>query len=50
MQELSIPRCSKSGNGGKRTSIAELGPAGQTKEQEENAQAVGTETGTVERV
>ena len=30
--------------------MAELGPGGQTEEQEENAQAVETGTGTVGRV
>ena len=40
-QKLSISRCSKSGKGRQETSMAEPGPADQTKEQEENAQAVG---------
>jgi len=39
-QELSIPRCSKSGKEGYK-------PASQTEQQEENAQAVKAGTGTM---
>lgn len=45
-QEVSIPRCWKSGKEGK-TSMAELGPAHQTGEQEENMQTVEVETGAL---
>ena len=45
-QELSIPRCSKSGKEDE-TCVAEPGTAGQTGEQEENQQAVETGTGIV---
>jgi len=50
LNELSIHRCRKSGKEGKGTGMAELGPAGQTGEQKENAQAVETGTGTMGRL
>lgn len=47
MQELSIP---KSGNEGKRPAWPNQEQTAQTEEQEEKAQAVETETGSVGRI
>jgi len=47
LNELSIHRCRKSGKEGKGTGMAELGPAGQTGEKEENVQAVEAEAGNM---
>jgi len=48
-QELSVPRCKKIRQGREETSMAELRPAGQTKEQEGTAQAVEAGTGVLGR-